>query len=52
MVAVQQESKLERKNCHCLQLTIYIENYKDATKTLLELSNEFGKVEGYNINTK
>ena len=28
------------------------ENPKDATRKLLELINEFGKVAGYNINTQ
>ena len=28
----------------------YIENPKDSTKKLLELINEFNKVEGYKIN--
>ena len=28
----------------------YLENSKDATKKLLELINEFGKVAGYKIN--
>ena len=31
---------------------LYIENPKDATRKLLELSNEFGKVTGYKINAK
>ena len=30
----------------------YIENAKDATRKLLELINEFGKVAGYKINTQ
>ena len=30
----------------------YIENPKDATRKLLELHNEFGKVAGYKINTQ
>ena len=33
-------------------LPTYIENPKDATRKLLELINEFGKVAGYKINTK
>ena len=31
-------------------MIIYIENPKDATRKLLELTNEFGKVSGYKIN--
>ena len=31
-------------------MMLYIENPKDATKKLLELINEFGKVAGYKIN--
>ena len=31
-------------------MTLYIENPKDATRKLLELINEFGKVAGYKIN--
>ena len=30
--------------------TIYKENPKDSTQKLLELVNEFGKLEGYKIN--
>ena len=30
----------------------YIENPKDATRKVLELINEFGKIEGYEINTQ
>ena len=33
-------------------MTLYIENSKDATRNLLELINEFGKVAGYNINAQ
>ena len=33
-------------------MILYIENPKDATRKLLELSNEFGKVEGYKINAQ
>ena len=33
-------------------LILYIENSKDATKKLLELINEFGKVARYKINTQ
>ena len=31
-------------------MILYIENRKDATRKLLELINEFGKVAGYKIN--
>ena len=33
-------------------MIIYIENSKDATRKLLELINEFGKVSGYKINAQ
>ena len=33
-------------------MVLYIENPKDTTRKLLELINEFGKVEGYKINAK
>ena len=32
--------------------TVYIQNPKDATRILLELINEFGKVAGYKINAQ
>ena len=31
-------------------MILYIENHKDATRKLLELIEEFGKVAGYKIN--
>ena len=34
------------------EMILYIENPKDATRKLLELINEFGKVEGYKINSQ
>ena len=33
-------------------MILYIHNPKDATRKLLELINEFGKVAGYKINTQ
>ena len=33
-------------------MILYIENPKDATRKLLELINECGKVAGYKINAK
>ena len=33
-------------------MILYVENPKDATRKLLELINEFGKVAGYKINAQ
>ena len=33
-------------------MILYIDNPEDATRKLLELINEFGKVAGYKINTQ
>ena len=33
-------------------MTLHIENPKDATRKLLELNNEFGKIAGYKINAQ
>ena len=33
-------------------MILYIENPKEATRKLLEFTNEFGKVVGYKINTQ
>ena len=33
-------------------MILYIENPRDATRKLLELINEFGKVAGYKINAR
>ena len=33
-------------------MILYIENLKNATRKLLELTNEFGKVAGYKINAQ
>ena len=33
-------------------MILYIEDHKDSTRILLELINEYSKVEGYNINTQ
>ena len=35
-----------------VDMILYIENSKDATRKLWELINEFGKVAGYKINTQ
>ena len=33
-------------------MILYIENPKDATRKLLQLINEFGKVAGYKVNAQ
>ena len=33
-------------------MILYIENPRDSLRKLLELINEYGKVEGYKINTQ
>ena len=33
-------------------MILYIENAKDTTRKLLELSNEYSKLAGYKINTQ
>ena len=33
-------------------MILHIENPKDATRKLLELTNEFSKIAGYKINTQ
>ena len=33
-------------------MILYIENPKDATRKLLKLINDFGKISGYKINTQ
>ena len=33
-------------------MILYIENPKDSTRKLLELTNEYSKVSGYKINTQ
>ena len=33
-------------------MILYIENPKDSTRKLVELINEYSKVEGYKINTQ
>ena len=33
-------------------MILYLENPKDSTRKLLELTHEFGKVAGYKINTQ
>ena len=36
----------------CRQHILYIENAEDSTRKLLELINEYSKIEGYKINTE
>ena len=45
---------MEKKlKCHLFadDIILYVEDAKDATRRLLELMNEFGKVSGYEMNT-
>ena len=43
----------EVKNCQfVVDMILYIENPKDATRKLLDLISEFSKAEGYKINTE
>ena len=46
-VQIERELKLS-----LLQLTLYIENPKDAARKWLELIKEFGKVAGYKVNVQ
>ena len=41
-----------RRSLFADDMILYIENPKDATRKLLELINEFGKVAGYKINAQ
>ena len=46
------DGKRRSKTVTADDMILYIENPKDATRKLLELINEFGKVAGYKINTQ
>ena len=41
---------LYKEQLFAADMILYIENPKDSTKKLLELTNEFSKVKGYKIN--
>ena len=47
-----QVGKEEKLSLFADDMILYIENPKDATRKLLELINEFGKVVGYKINAQ
>ena len=47
---IQTRKKKVKLSLFADDMTLYIENPKDATKNLLELINELGKVAGYKIN--
>ena len=47
-----QTGKEEKLSLFADDLILYIENPKDSTRKLLELSNEYSKVAGYKINTQ
>ena len=56
--AIRQEKEIkgiqtgkEKLSLFANDVILYIEYSKDATRKLLELINEFGKVAGYKINT-
>ena len=48
-IQIEKEAKL---SLFADDMILYIENPKDATRKLLDLINEFGKVAGYKINTQ
>ena len=58
-IAIRQEKEIEgiqigkeeaKLSLFAGDMILYIENPQDATKKLLELINEFGKISGYKIN--
>ena len=49
---IQTEKEEVKLSLFADDMILYIENPKDATRKLLELINEFGKVAGYKINTQ
>ena len=49
---IQMESKKENSLFFADDMLLYIENHKDSTKKLLEVTNEFSKVAGYKINNQ
>ena len=49
---IQTEKEVVKLSLFADDMILYIENPKDATRKLLELINEFGKVAGYKINTQ
>ena len=46
------KKKKQKLSLFADDMTLYMENPKDATRKLLELINEFSKVAGYKINTQ
>ena len=57
--AIREEKEIKRQIGKEVRLSLfaddmilYIENPKDATRKVLELINEFGKVAGYKINAQ
>ena len=49
---IQTEKEELKLSLFADDMILYIENPKDATRKVLELVNEFGKVAGYKINTQ
>ena len=57
LVTIRQEKEIEeihigKEVMFADDMTLCIENPKDATRKLLELINEFGKIAGYKINAQ
>ena len=51
MINIQIEKEEVKFSLFADDMILYIENPKDSTKKLPELSNEYSKVAGYKINT-
>ena len=49
---IQIRKKEVNMSLFAVDMTLYRENPKDATRKLLELINEFGRIAGYNINAQ
>ena len=49
---IQIGKEVEKLSLFADDMILHIENPKDATRKLLELINEFGKVAGYKINAQ
>ena len=52
MKGIQIEKEEVKQSLFADDMILYVENPKDATRKLLDLINEFGKVSGYRINAE